>query len=811
MSKSRMIARLLLLVAFPLAGQARDAAALFAAALADPDPDRSVEYKEAGGQELFLHVFDPAPEAEPRRAAILWLHGGGWESGDASQLFPHAAYFASLGYLCLSADYRLAASGNTIFDGVEDSRDAFYWLHAHAGDLGIDPERIIVAGESAGGHLAACVGYIDDPRTTGIPEPVPRPAATLLVNGVFDLTAISWAMTKPGLSPEAVEAGRSISPLFHLDAADPPALLLHGSADSVVPPQQSADFAASLQALGVPANLRFREGKNHAFFLYLPEFNLVDLEVIQLSLLEMEAFLQSLQLNAYPVVDGHFSPVHLFSGPDGFRSFSELIPAGGILFGSTYRGGISDCGVLFSLDPATRAYSVLHAFDGSDGLEVFNGLAVDGDRLYGVAKLGGEHDGGTLFRMNTDGSDFRVLHHFVADDPSGWHPHAVPVLVDGVLYGTTFHGGPAVYGGAVYRYPLPDGPYEVMHGFSPGDGRHPTGQLTPAGDWLYGTASDFYEDSGGHYGSLFRIHRQEGTFELLHSFTGAEGGGHPYDRLLSGGEDLLYGTTFGEPGIPTSEGCVFVYSISGDTLTVLHDFASSPGTGSKPNGSLLRIGENGPLYGLCHGSNEPGGEAGTLFRMQADGSDFCVLHRFDSGLSGNTPMRSLAWLDGAFYGVTAFGGLVPGAEDPESGPGMIFRYRPVASPSPARQAFVRWLAGHGLVVNSPTGADPDRDRLGLLEEFTLGGDPGIPESGAGRLACDSTGFSLQYDRFRDVMEDGLVPRMARDLQSWEADSTASRLTEPIPGDPGFSRLEFSWPPALFQEDPFFVQLRLFLP
>ena len=237
------------------------------------------------------------------------------------------------------------------------------------------------------------------------------------------------------------------------------------------------------------------EGKGHAFFLYLPDFSLTDKPIIHQSLLDIEAFLQAEKLNGYPTVDGHFSPVHLFAGNDGFRSFSEMISVGDQLYGTTYKGGPDDAGSVFRFDPVTREHRVLHFFNGTDGREAFNGLTSDGAHLFGVAKFAGPQGGGTLFIMELDGSNFQILHNFEKDTVAGFYPHAAPILLDNVLYGTTYHGGSSTYGGALYKFPLPSGPYEVIHSFTNTTGRYPTGQLLPIGDWLYGTLGEarFYK------------------------------------------------------------------------------------------------------------------------------------------------------------------------------------------------------------------------------------------------------------------------------------------------------------------------------
>lgn len=796
-----------------LPASARDVVGIFDEALADPAPSRAEVYKSIGGNDLKVHIFEPPAEVTRNGAALLWIHGGGWKQGSSDQLFPHAAYFARLGYVTASVEYRLAGENSAIFDAINDSRDAFYWMWSNADALGIDPEKIVVAGESAGGHLAACLGTIDDPRSSGVPSPQPLPAAIIAINPVMDLTALNWAMQVPGLTPGEVSLGQSISPQFHVDASSVPVLLLHGADDGVVPPGQSSDFAEAMHQAGRPAKLRLWEGKSHAFFLFLPESNLVDKDIIHSSLLEIEAFLQSLKLDVYPDVHGHFAPVHLFAGSDGFRSFSELTEINGKLYGSTYQGGPDGGGVVFAFDPVTMDHELLHTFSGADGREIFTGLTTDGAKLYGVGKFGGSDDGGVLFEMQLDGTGFSVLHHFNKSDNTGFYPHAAPVLIDGALYGTTYHGGSSRWGGVLYKYTLPSGPYEVIHSFIPETGRHPTGQMIRIGDWLYGTASDLFQHSGGHFGSLFRIRLSDHTFELLHAFDGDTEGSHPYDDLLFDGVDALIGTNMGEAFNAASKGVIFSYSLSEDTLTVLHDFGTRPQTGSKPNSALIEVDDTGHLYGITHGSNAEGGDLGNLFRINTDGSGFQIYHVFTSGLMGNTPMRSLTYLDGAFYGVTAFGGLTPDIDNPETGPGMIFRYEPKVV-SVETSAYIEWLSEFDRLVNQCSDADPDRDGWSFIEEFTFVGYPDQADGGRPLESgfSESRDFTVTFPIVRSDMTGQIVPLASNDLNQWALshDHALAMRDHPDAGD-GFKALAFEWPETAFSSEPLFVSFEISLP
>ncbi len=624
-------------------------------------PDRRVTYSERAGEPLQLHIFEPD---KPMGTALLWFHGGGWQAGNPTQLYPQCRYFSDLGYTAISAEYRLATEGRTLQDSLRDAREALKWLTANAEEWGLSPERIVVAGESAGGHLAAMAAL---PRESG--QKTTSPAALVLVNPVLDLTSIAWAMQKPGVDGETTTA-KLLSPLFKAHRHAPPTLILHGGRDKIVPAGHAKAYAEKLQTKGVPVKLRIWPDQQHAFFLDLPGTQ-ADREAIGKSLLEIEAFLR---LRGLAREDRNFEPLHLFNGPDGWRSFAELIELEGLLYGSTYKGGDDDAGTIFRYNPDTLSHTRLHSFRHFDGREPFNGFAVDGETLYGVAKFGGqESNGGTLYSLKTDGTGFRVLHEFTSSSEKGFYPHAGPILYKGDLYGTTYHGSKRNDGGVIYRYHLPKGPYEVLHGFLPETGRYPTCQLLPHGDWLYGTASDLFRHEEEKYGTLFRFHPKTGTFEVLHRFQGGKKGAHPYDRLAHFGGNFLYGTTLGEIFNPADKGTLFRYNLETEEHEVLHSFQQSPGTGSKPNGHLVEGPQGQFLYGFSHGSNAEGGDKGTLFRIRKSGDAFTVLHRFSDGLNGNVPTRSPVFIDGNLYGTCVYGGLTTD-EDPASGGGMIFRY-----------------------------------------------------------------------------------------------------------------------------------------
>lgn len=113
-------------------------------------------YASPGGRDLHLDLFLPRSE-DGLAPAVVYLHGGGWRSGNKRQFWRQAAHMATRGFVGVSVEYRL--SGEAKFPApVEDAKAAVRWLRANASELGIDTNRIGAAGGSAGGHLAAMLG-----------------------------------------------------------------------------------------------------------------------------------------------------------------------------------------------------------------------------------------------------------------------------------------------------------------------------------------------------------------------------------------------------------------------------------------------------------------------------------------------------------------------------------------------------------------------------------------------------------------------------------------------------------------------------
>ena len=218
--------------------------------------------ERVGAHRLAVDVYEPADVAErTARPAVLMIHGGGWAAGDRGELRDLATLAAREGVVAFSMDYRLTSQ-----DGVhwpmpaDDVAEVLAWLRAHAGELGIDPQRIALLGGSAGGHLAAWAARD--------PDPAKRPARLIVLWGPWDLGPL------PDDGPEWVrptvaklldgQPARVASPQHHLVRGMPPTLIVHGSADEIVPVAQSRRACAALRALGNACTLVELPGQAHA-------------------------------------------------------------------------------------------------------------------------------------------------------------------------------------------------------------------------------------------------------------------------------------------------------------------------------------------------------------------------------------------------------------------------------------------------------------------------------------------------------------------------------------------------------------------
>ncbi|WP_206513053.1 alpha/beta hydrolase [Larkinella soli] len=238
-------------------------------------------------QKLDIHL---PPTGEGPFPVIVAIHGGAFRVGDKGDAQHLASLFGGVnrGYAVVSVNYRLSGEAKSPLP-VHDVKAAVRWIRAHAGQYGLDPDRIAAWGPSAGGHLSALLGTsagvpaLED-LSMGNPEVSSRvqavvdwfgPIDFLTMDDQFRMLGVRGAVHNAPDSPESALIGKPIpeapgavaliNPQTHISADCPPFLIQHGSKDPLIPYLQSAVFADALYRAAGPEKVRFGllEGEGH--------------------------------------------------------------------------------------------------------------------------------------------------------------------------------------------------------------------------------------------------------------------------------------------------------------------------------------------------------------------------------------------------------------------------------------------------------------------------------------------------------------------------------------------------------------------
>ncbi|WP_231616017.1 alpha/beta hydrolase fold domain-containing protein [Novipirellula artificiosorum] len=260
---------------------------------------RAETYKTVGDVSLRLWVFEPdGHQATDKRPAIVFFFGGGWKSGSPGQFEPHCRYLASRGIVAMTADYRVRTRHGTLADRcVTDAKSAVRWVRRNAPRLGVDPNRIVAGGGSAGGHLAACTGVVpgfdeidEDLSVSSVPNALAlfNPAVLLAsFQGVtLDSEKLTDLTTRTGVPPQ------QISPIHHVESGQPPTIIFHGKSDTTVPYKTVEKYAEQSNAAGNRCELKAYVGAVHGFFNHGKGDK--PTEYYQRTLFQLDEFLASL-------------------------------------------------------------------------------------------------------------------------------------------------------------------------------------------------------------------------------------------------------------------------------------------------------------------------------------------------------------------------------------------------------------------------------------------------------------------------------------------------------------------------------------
>ncbi len=230
--------------------------------------------RQLGDVKLPMYVYNPTGhKPTDRRPVIVFFFGGGWKAGSPAQFAPHCEYFASRGMVAITADYRvLSRHGVKAVECVKDAKSTIRYLREHAGELGIDPEKIVASGGSAGGHIAACTGVVPGQEAAGEDQAVSSvPNAMALFNPAVMLVDLEGQKL---LDPEKSKDRKErtgvdpvlISPVHHVREKLPPTIIFHGTADTAVPYATVEVFTKRMTDAGNRCELVGFEDQPHGFF-----------------------------------------------------------------------------------------------------------------------------------------------------------------------------------------------------------------------------------------------------------------------------------------------------------------------------------------------------------------------------------------------------------------------------------------------------------------------------------------------------------------------------------------------------------------
>jgi uncharacterized repeat protein (TIGR03803 family) len=379
---------------------------------------------------------------------------------------------------------------------------------------------------------------------------------------------------------------------------------------------------------------------------------------------------------------------------DGTQPEVGVIYVNGALYGATMIGGtghseecnqFDGCGVLFKLDPGSGAEQVLHSFCSSkncmDGDRPFGDLIYLGGLVYGTTYGGGVNgEYGTVYSLDPATDVHKVVYSFcsIALCLDGWGPMGSFIHSGNTLYGTTNGGGPGGQNrGTVYSFYRTNGAESALYSFcqelSCFDGEYPSAGLVAAGGVAYGTTYD-----GGVYngGTVFSLNLKTGAETVLYSFctqANCADGAHPQSGLIDI-NGYLYGmTSVGGDGVycPNTSGCgtLFAVNASSGAESVLHAFCSQESCSDGSEGTAFTTGGLINVNGVLYGTTQYGGEgaSGTVFSFDLKSRSETVVHAFGGPPDGNEPAAGLINVKGVLYGTTLFGGV--------HGGGSVFQLR----------------------------------------------------------------------------------------------------------------------------------------
>jgi len=231
---------------------------------------RDLEYAQPKGVSLKLDLYRPSAKPSAPMPLVIWVHGGGWRNGTKANC--PAAWLATKGYVVASLDFRLLPDHPWPAQ-IEDPVAALRWLRKESAKYGYDAERSAAMGGSSGGHVVALWGTLTLPPEDKVKAVVdwygPTDLLTMPPNVLSEkrtraeLAKANGALLLGGIVMDQPEKAKAVSALHQVTKDDVPFLIMHGTADTSVPVDQSERLHAALKAAGVESTLKLLPGAGH--------------------------------------------------------------------------------------------------------------------------------------------------------------------------------------------------------------------------------------------------------------------------------------------------------------------------------------------------------------------------------------------------------------------------------------------------------------------------------------------------------------------------------------------------------------------
>jgi uncharacterized repeat protein (TIGR03803 family) len=405
--------------------------------------------------------------------------------------------------------------------------------------------------------------------------------------------------------------------------------------------------------------------------------------------MKQTAFLLVLLL-AVTVALAQYTVLHTFynSGTVDGRSVAGPLTgdANGTLYGMTTSGGVSNRGVIFSIQTNGMDYTVLHDFDTvpNDGFDPRNNALTLADGiLYGATVSSRSNGNGVVFSIATNGANYEILHYFVNTGSDGRLPYGTLLVTGSSLIGVTQSGSFSPLNGTsgtIYKMDTNGLNYQIIHRF---DGLSVAGGR-PAGGVLLLNSTLYGQITYGTTGAVYSVETDGSNFQVLTTFDSDSGGSVRSLQLISDGT-TLYGLTRGNT---QAFGSVFRVATNGANFQTLHSFPDVPlATGGAAPSDTLSL-DGTTIIGVTSGGGAYGDGAGTIYRVNTNGTGFQTLHSLDlNNGEGHSPYGGMVRYGDTYYSATAGGkvNVVPSTNDHN---GVIFAFTPPPTPawrtSPAR-------------------------------------------------------------------------------------------------------------------------------